>query len=208
MPIGIPSQLLERRPDIAAAERRAAAANAQIGIAVAAFYPTISLAGSGGFESTHGGTWIPGAQLALVAWARKPQSCSSTPASATLLTNQARHEYEAAVGDLQSHRSSGIRRCRRQLSDLRILEQETKSKSAPSAAQHSLDLSNQRYKGGATTISKFSSQKPLCSPISAPWPISRPATLRPRLLIRALGGGWDVTSCPSDSDEGTKGRRD
>ncbi|MGD0546940.1 MAG: efflux transporter outer membrane subunit, partial [Terracidiphilus sp.] len=94
VPIGVPSQLLERRPDIAAAERRAAQANAQIGIAVSAYYPTITLNGSGGFESMHGGTWIQGPS-ALWSLGAQATELLFDAGQRHALTDAARHSYEA-----------------------------------------------------------------------------------------------------------------
>ena len=123
IPIGVPSQLLERRPDIAAAERLAAAANAQIGIDISAFYPTISLGGTGGFESTNPGTWIQG-----------PSSLWSLGAQAAellfdagqrhALTDVARHTYEAQADAYRNTVFQAFDDVEDQLAALRILEQE------------------------------------------------------------------------------------
>lgn len=197
VPIGVPSQLLERRPDIASAERRTAAANEQIGIAIAAFYPTISLGGTGGFESTHGGTWIQG-----------PSSLWSLGAQATellfdagqrhALTEQARHEYEAQAAAYRNTVFLAFEDVEDNLSQLRILNEETAvEQRAVGAAQHSLDLSNQRYKGGTTSYLEvltaetalFNNQRTLTDLQTRQFAGSVQ-------LIRALGGGWDTTQLP------------
>lgn len=197
VPLGIPSQLLERRPDIAAAERRAAQANAQIGVAVSAFYPTISLGGTGGFESTHGGTWIQG-----------PSSLWSLGAQATQLlfdagkrkaaAAQARDLFEASASNYKGVVFLAFNEVEDKLSDLRILEQEEIAERAAVAdAQHSLDVSNRRYKGGATSYLEV-----LTAETTLIQNQRTQATLRSRRfassveLIRSLGGGWDASQIP------------
>jgi NodT family efflux transporter outer membrane factor (OMF) lipoprotein len=197
VPLGIPSQLLQRRPDIAAAERRAAQANAQIGVAVSAFYPTISLGGGGGFESIHGGTWLQG-----------PSSLWSLGAQATQLlidggkrravTNQARDQFEASASSYKGVVFLAFNEVEDKLSDLRILEQEEVAQRAAVAdAQHSLDVSNKRYKGGATTYLEV-----LTAEATLIQNQRTEATLRSRRfassveLIRSLGGGWDASQIP------------
>ena len=197
IPLGVPSQLLQRRPDIAAAERRAAQANAQIGIAVSAFYPNISLGGSGGFESTHGGTWIQG-----------PSSLWSLGAQATELlfdagkrkatTAQARDQFEASASGYKGVVFLAFNEVEDKLSDLRILEQEENAeRAAVASAQHSLDVSNRRYKGGATNYLEV-----LTAEATLIQNQRTQATLRSRRyassieLIRSLGGGWDASQIP------------
>ncbi|MGH9562339.1 MAG: efflux transporter outer membrane subunit, partial [Terracidiphilus sp.] len=94
IPLGVPSQLLERRPDIATQERLAAAANAQIGIAVSAYYPTISLGATGGLQSTHPGTWFQGPSAM---WTLGGQAAELLfdAGQRHALTDAARHSYEA-----------------------------------------------------------------------------------------------------------------
>ena len=197
IPLGVPSQLLERRPDIAAAERRAATANAQIGIAVSAFYPTISLGGTGGFESAHGGTWI-----------QSPSSLWSLGAQATellfdagqrhALTSQARHAYEAQAASYRNTVITAFQDVEDQLSSLRILQQESGVEDrAVAAAQQSFDLSNQRYKGGVTSyLEVLTTEATLLQNQRTAIDLETRQFASSVALIRALGGGWDASQLP------------
>jgi NodT family efflux transporter outer membrane factor (OMF) lipoprotein len=197
IPLGVPSQIVERRPDIAAAERRVAAANAQIGIAVSAYYPTISLTGTGGFESAHGGTWIQG-----------PAALWSLGASATellfdagrrhALTDAARHTHEAESATYKATVLAAFNEVEDRLSDLRVLEQEsTVEDRAVNAAQRSLDLSNQRYKAGATSyLEVLVAENTLLQNQRTQADLATRRFAASVGLVRALGGGWDVTQLP------------
>jgi len=197
VPTGVPSQLLERRPDIAAAERQTAAANAQIGIALSAFYPTITLGAAGGFQSAHFGTWIQGPSSM---WTLGGQAAELLfdAGQRHALTDAARHSYEAQADGYRNTIFSAFEDVEDQLSALRILEQESSvQQRAVDAARRSFDLSNNRYKGGVTSYLEVltAEQTLLQDEVTA-------VNLRSRQfaasvsLIRALGGGWDVTKLP------------
>jgi NodT family efflux transporter outer membrane factor (OMF) lipoprotein len=197
VPVGVPSQLLERRPDIAAAERLAAAANEQIGINIAAFYPTITLSGTGGFESTNPGTWIQG-----------PSSLWSLGAQATellfdagqrhALTDVARHNYEAQADAYRNSVFQAFDDVEDQLAALRVLEQEAATEQrAVDAAQHSFDLSNTRYKGGVTSyLEVLTAEQTLLQDQVTAINIQSRQFAASVSLVRALGGGWDATQIP------------
>ena len=197
VPTGVPSQLLERRPDIAAAERRTAAANAQIGVAVSAFYPTISLGGSGGFESSNPGTWLQG-----------PSSLWSLGAQAAQLlfdagqrrafTSEVRHNYEAQVAGYRNTVLLAFEDVEDQLSGLRILEQESGvEQRAVESAQRSFDLSNQRYKGGVTSyLEVLTAETTLIQNRRTAIDLETRRFLSSVSLVRSLGGGWDATKLP------------
>ncbi|HET7104193.1 MAG TPA: efflux transporter outer membrane subunit [Terracidiphilus sp.] len=197
VPLGVPSQLVERRPDIAAAERRVAAANAQIGIAISAFYPTITLGGAGGFESTHGGTWIqgPGSLWSLGAQAAELLFDAGRRRA---LTSEARHLYEAQAADYKATVLAAFNEVEDKLSDLRVLEQQAEAEQhAVTQAQHSLDLANQRYRGGVTSyLEVLSAENALLQNQRAATDIDTQRFASSVQLIRALGGGWDVTQLP------------
>jgi NodT family efflux transporter outer membrane factor (OMF) lipoprotein len=197
VPLGVPSQLLERRPDIAESERLAAAANAQIGINIAAFYPAITLGGTGGFESTNPGRWIQG-----------PSSLWSLGAQATellfdagqrhALTDVARHNYKAQADAYRNTVFQAFDDVEDQLAALRILEQEAATEQrAVDSARHSFDLSNTRYKGGVTSYLEVltAEQTLLQDQVTAINIVSRQFAASVS-LVRALGGGWDATQLP------------
>ena len=197
VPLGVPSQLLERRPDIAAAERRAQAANAQIGIAVSAFYPTISLGGSGGFESTHGGTWIQGPSALWTLGAQATELLFDA-GQRRAMTDQARHTYEAQVTAYKSAIFLAFNDVEDQLSGLRILEDENGvQQKAVDFAQHSYDLSNQRYKGGVTGyLEVLTAEATLLQNQRTEISLQTRQFVDSVGLVRSLGGGWDMTQLP------------
>jgi NodT family efflux transporter outer membrane factor (OMF) lipoprotein len=197
LPLGLPSQLLERRPDIAAAERRAAAANAQIGIAISAYYPTITLGGTGGFESVNAGTWIQGPS-ALWTLGVQGTELLFDAGKRHALTSAARHTYEAQASAYKATVLAAFRDVEDQLSSLRIIESEsTVEQRAVASAQHSFDLSNQRYKGGVTSyLEVLTAESTLLQNQRASVDLQTRQFVSSVGLVRALGGGWDRTQLP------------
>jgi NodT family efflux transporter outer membrane factor (OMF) lipoprotein len=197
VPIGVPSQLLERRPDIAAAERLTAAANARIGIAVAAFYPTISLGGTGGFESTHIGTLFQGPS-ALWSLGAQATELLFDAGQRRALTDQARQQYEAQASAYRNTVIQAFQDVEDNLSTLRILDQETAvEQRAVAAAERSFNVSNQRYKGGVTAyLEVLTAETTLLSNQRTLTDLQTRQFAADVQLIRALGGGWDVTELP------------
>ena len=197
VPVGVPSQLLERRPDIAAAERRAAAANAQIGIAVSAFYPTISLGGAGGFESAHAGTWIQGPSALWSLGAQATQLIFDA-GQRHALTDEARQTYEAQVAAYKNTIFLAFNDVEDQLSGLRILETESGvEQKAVASARHSFDISNQRYKGGVTSyLEVLTAEATLLQNQRTAIDLQTRQFVASVGLVRSLGGGWDASQLP------------
>jgi NodT family efflux transporter outer membrane factor (OMF) lipoprotein len=197
VPVGVPSQLLERRPDIAAAERRVQAANAQIGIAKSAFYPNIMLSVTGGFESMNSGTWIQGPS-ALWSLGAQSSELLFDAGKRRALTNAARHSYEAQAAAYKAAVLAAFNDVEDQLSGLRILEQEsTAEQQAVAAAQHSYEISNQRYKGGVTGyLEVLTAEATLLQNQRTAISIQTRQFVSSVGLVRALGGGWDAKQLP------------
>jgi len=198
IPPGLPSDLLERRPDIAAAERRMVAANAQIGIARANYFPSIVLSGSGGFESSTITNWLAG-----------PSGFASAGVSALVtafdvgrrraISEQATAAYNQSVANYRQTILVSFKEVEDNLSALRILESEAQTQDAAvAAAEHSLDLSNNRYKGGVVTyLEVITAQNTALTNERAAIDILRRRLTASVQLIQALGGGWNISNLPS-----------
>ncbi len=197
IPAGLPSQLLERRPDIAAAERRAAAANAQIGVAIAAYYPQIGLNVDGGLESGAIGALLNGPS-ALWAVGGSAVETIFDGGRRRAVTQQARDNYQASVAVYRENVLEAFQQVEDNLAALRLLEQEsTAQQAAVTDAQKSVDLSTTRYKGGATTYLEVLTAQSiaLTNERTAADLMTRRMTASV-LLVKALGGGWDRTQLP------------
>ena len=196
-PPGLPSDLLERRPDIAAAERRMEESNAQIGIAKAAYYPLISLSAAGGFESIQPGTWFSG-----------PSGLWALGASAVMtlfdggrrhaVSDQAKAAYDQSVAAYREIILTSFQDVEDNLAALRILENESKTQTdAVTAAERTLTLSTSLYKGGLTTyLQVITAQSAALANERTVVDISTRRMVSSVLLIKAIGGGWDRSYLP------------
>jgi NodT family efflux transporter outer membrane factor (OMF) lipoprotein len=197
IPAGLPSELLERRPDIATAERNMAAANAQIGVALAAYYPTITLTSSGGFQASDVAKWF--------FWPSRFWSLGSAAAE-TLFegglragqTAAARAAYDSTVATYRQTVLNGFQEVEDNLAALRILEEEAKVQDeAVKAARLSVTLSTNQYQAG--TISTLDLLVVVTTARNNE--ITAVTILGNRmsasvLLIKALGGGWKSSDLP------------
>ena len=197
IPVGIPSELLERRPDIAAAERRVASANAQVGLAQSAYYPLVNILGSGGFESGSITTLFQGPS-ALWAIGASAMTTIFDGGRRRATNDQAKAAYDSTVAFYRETVLSGFQQVEDNLAALRILENEAGVQAtAVQAAQRSLDLSNTRYEGGVTSYLEVitAQNAALTDEVTAVNILGR-RMASAVLLIQALGGGWDRSSLP------------
>jgi len=195
IPPGLPSELLERRPDIASNEREMASANAKIGVAKAAYFPLFNLFPSAGFESS-----------TIVNWLSGPSGFASVGASAVVtafdvgrrraINDQARAAYDQSVANYRQDVLTAYQEVEDNLAALRLLESEyTTETAAVAAAEHSLALSNNRYKGGVTSyLEVTTAQTTALANERTQVQLSGRRMVDSVLLIKALGGGWDASS--------------
>jgi NodT family efflux transporter outer membrane factor (OMF) lipoprotein len=197
VPISVPSELLERRPDIAAAERLVASANAQIGVAKSAYYPIINLAGSGGFESSAITTLLNG-PAGLWSIGLSAVGTVFDGGRRRSLNDRARAAYDSEVANYRQSVLNGFQQVEDNLAAVRILENEANVQDeAVAAAQRSLDLSITRYKGGVTSYLEVitAQNAALADEVTAVNILGR-RMASTVLLIQALGGGWDRSRLP------------
>jgi NodT family efflux transporter outer membrane factor (OMF) lipoprotein len=197
IPIGLPSELLERRPDIASAERRVAEANDRIGIARAAYFPTLSLNGAVGYESTALTSLLSRSSFL---WAVGP-TLSQTLFDAgrrRSVTEQANAAYDETVANYRQTSLNAFQQVEDNLTALRVLQQEAEhQRQATQSAQSAEQIFNNRYVGGIDTyLQVVTAQTTALNNERNDIDIMRRQMDASVLLIKALGGGWSVANLP------------
>jgi NodT family efflux transporter outer membrane factor (OMF) lipoprotein len=201
VPVAVPSTLLERRPDIAGLERLIASANAQIGVARAAYYPTLTLSASGGLESysflhwfsSPSRFWSLGPTLSQTLWeggARRGQN------------EQALAQYDAAVANYRQTVLTSFQAVEDQLAALRILSKEIiEQQTAINSSQRYLDLALIRYKTGVDSyLNVITAENSLLTNKESQVSSELRRMSASVSLVMALGGGWDPGSLPQMKD--------
>jgi NodT family efflux transporter outer membrane factor (OMF) lipoprotein len=204
IPVSLPSELLERRPDIASAERKVAAANAQIGVAKAAFFPTLNLATSNGFQSNTLDTLLTAAKRY---WALGPAG-----AALTLLDGSAKNaQYKQAIDGLDASVAlyrqtvlTSFQEVEDNLAALRILQEEaTVQEKAVNAAKQTLELTSNQYQAGTISyLNVMTAQTTALSNQQTAVQLLGDRLSASVLLVKALGGGWNVALLPTPDEAG------
>lgn len=203
IPFGMPSQLLERRPDIAASERLMAQANAQIGVAVSAYYPNLTLTASAGFESTGIGKlltvpsflWSLGASLSEVLFEGGARAAT---------VEQYRAAYDQTVANYRQTVLTAFQQVEDNLATLRTLSKQIQQQdTAIKAAQRTLAIATDRYKLGLDPyLNVITAQTALLTNEQSMVSLRMQQMTASVQLIEALGGGWDASKMPSQDDIG------
>jgi NodT family efflux transporter outer membrane factor (OMF) lipoprotein len=201
IPLGVPSQLLERRPDVAASERSVAAANAQIGVAMAAYFPTLTLTGSAGLENSTFSTllsapnfiWSLGATLAETVFDGGLRSAK---------VDQYRAAYEQTVAAYRQTVLTAFQQVEDGLAGLHYLSLQTSQQDrAVQSAQHTLQIVMDRYQLGIDPyLNVLLAQITLLGNQQTAMGIRLQQMTTSVQLIEALGGGWDTSRLPSEND--------
>ena len=198
IPVGLPSDLLERRPDIAAAERLMASANAQIGVAKSAYYPLVNLAAVGGFESGSATTLLSGPSIL---WSAGPSALFTLfdVGRRRAASDEAVAAYDQAVANYRQTVLTGFQQVEDNVAALRILEHEAQvQNTAVIAAQKYLELAITRYKGGVTSYLEVTTAQSaaLSDEVTAVNILGR-RMVDAVTLVQALGGGWNSSALPA-----------
>ena len=201
IPTGLPSALLERRPDIAEAERQAAAANEQIGVAKAAFFPTLTMTASAGLQSSSFLNWITwpshfwtlGPQLAQVLF---------DAGKRTAQVDQAQAAYDAMAAAYRQTVLTALQQVEDNLVALRVLEHEAADlQQAVKSAERSVTVSTAQYKAGtASYLQVITVQTIALADERSALDLKTRRMVASVMLIEALGGGWDSSKLPTVQD--------
>lgn len=201
VPVGVPSALLERRPDIAQNERQMAAVNEQIGIAKAAFYPSLSLSGAAGFSSSNFTSWL--------SWPSRIFSVGPTLSQVAFdagrrraAMNQALDAYDATTAAYRQTVLTAFQQVEDNLAALRILADETVPvQQAVRSSERALTVSTAQYKAGTTSyLTVITAQATALSAQSTAVNLLTRQMVATVALIQALGGGWDSSQLPTQQE--------
>lgn len=204
IPVSIPSQLLERRPDIAAAERQVAAANAQIGVAKAAYFPTLSLAANNGTQANQFSDLLTSAARY---WALGPAAITLPlfdGGARGAQMQQAIDAYDASVAAYRQAILVSFQEVEDNLAALKILEQEMRVQNKAVASAHkAVQLTTNQYKAGTVSyLNVMIDQAAALTNEKAAVDLQGQRLNAAVLLVKALGGGWNTSSLPSQDEVG------